>query len=144
MADLVTRITMRKRLVAIHEPRRRAKSMDYLKESVARLTKSDVGMVKIDAKLNEFMMLSPARRMKGIEVKISKDANSIKVSLLNAQAQKPQAKSETAKQQPAAHKAAEPKKLEAKKEAGKPAAAEEKAPKPAEAQKKAQKEDTDK
>ncbi|MDE1825874.1 MAG: hypothetical protein KGH61_05295 [Candidatus Micrarchaeota archaeon] len=136
MTDLVARITMRSRLVAIHEPRRRAKSMDYLKESVARLTKSDVGAIKIDSKLNEFLMMSPARRMKGIEVKITKDANSVKVFLLNPQVQKPQSQMP----KPAALPKLGQKKQETNKEAAKekpaaagklPAQAEMKSPKPA-------------
>ncbi len=83
MADTIATISLRKRLVRISTTRRRKKSIDYLRESVAKISKVDPGRVKLDRGINHFMLVNSAKRMSRIEVRLAKDANSVKVSLLN-------------------------------------------------------------
>ncbi|MDE1845861.1 MAG: hypothetical protein KGH53_01090 [Candidatus Micrarchaeota archaeon] len=86
MADTIATISLRSRLVKIHESRRLRKAFDYLRESVGKMSKLDARSVKIDTKLGEYMMVNPSRRMSKLEVKITKEANGAKVFLAKPQA----------------------------------------------------------
>ncbi len=81
MADIIMTISLRKKLVRLNEPKRRNKTVIYLREHVARLSKVDVSAVKIDGKLNNQIMLKYGKSMERIRVKVSKDAGLVKVSL---------------------------------------------------------------
>ncbi|MDE1856295.1 MAG: hypothetical protein KGH49_03625 [Candidatus Micrarchaeota archaeon] len=113
MADTIATISLRRKLVRIHTSRRMAKSMDYLKESVARLSKVTPQNVKLDKSVNNFMQMHSIGRMSRIEVKLVKDANSVKVSMLNQKAMAPA----PAPAKVAAKEAKPAKKAEAKTEA---------------------------
>jgi len=81
MADTTATISLRKRLVKIHEPRRRKMAIKYLREAVGKIAKVTVDNVKIDQSLAQFMMINTGIRMSKLEIKITKDANKAIVSL---------------------------------------------------------------
>ncbi|MGI0141428.1 MAG: hypothetical protein ACREBF_02125 [Candidatus Micrarchaeales archaeon] len=83
MADTIVTISLRKRLVKIHETRRRKMAINYLRQSIAKISKVDEGNVRINADLNEFMTIHSGKNMSRLELKITKDANKATVSLLN-------------------------------------------------------------
>ncbi|MDE1850632.1 MAG: hypothetical protein KGH54_02445 [Candidatus Micrarchaeota archaeon] len=131
MADIAATISLRKRLVKIHEPRRRKMAIKYLREAVGKISKVTADNVRIDQSLAQFMMINTGIRMSRLEIKITKDANKATVSLLNppkvtvkpVEAKKsaaPAAKKAEAKTEskpaaaPKPKKAAAPKKEEAK------------------------------
>ena len=115
MADTIATISLRSRLMKIHETRRLKKSFDYLREAVARMSKIDPRDVKIDTKLSEYLMINPSKRMSKFEVKFTKDANSAKVFLAKPM---PAKKAELAQTKPSvkAEKKAEAKPAVEKKE----------------------------
>lgn len=83
MADTTATISLRKRLVKIHEPRRRKMAIKYLREAVSKISKVGTENVRIDQTLAQFMMINTGIRMSKLEIKITKDANKATVSLLN-------------------------------------------------------------
>lgn len=121
MADTIATISLRSKLVKIHETRRLKKSFDYLREAIARMSKVDPRNVKIDTKLSEYLMINPSKRMSKFEVKFTKDATSAKVFLAKPM---PLKKAEIAKTAPSI-------KAEKKVEAKPAAEKKEKAPKAA-------------
>ncbi|MDE1828369.1 MAG: hypothetical protein KGH65_04370 [Candidatus Micrarchaeota archaeon] len=83
MADTTATISLRKRLVKIHEPRRRKMAIKYLREAVSKISKVTAENVRIDQTLAQFMMINTGIRMSKLEIKITKDANKATVSLQN-------------------------------------------------------------
>ncbi len=72
MAAKIITISLRKRLVKIHTSRRQSKAMDYLKEAVARHSKSDIDSVKINQNLNEYIGANTTNRYRPIKVSVNK------------------------------------------------------------------------
>ena len=74
-------IALRKKLVKIHESRRLKKAVSYLKDDIARHTKSDVGSIRFTGELNGYLMQEVAKKMAKVSVVINKDAGLVKVDL---------------------------------------------------------------
>ncbi|MDE1762345.1 MAG: hypothetical protein KGH59_03780 [Candidatus Micrarchaeota archaeon] len=126
MAETITKISLRRKLVKIHEPRRKGALISYLRQSIARSAKVEESAVKIDRSLNEYL-LRTSNPMARLELKVTKEANGAKVSLAKA----PTVQSAVAPATKPA--AAAPKKAEQKKEAKQEKKAEAKPAQPKEA-----------
>ena len=74
-------IALRKKLVKIHESRRLKKAVSYLKDDIARHTKSDVNSIRFTGELNGYLMQEVAKQMAKVSVVINKDAGLVKVDL---------------------------------------------------------------
>ncbi len=74
-------IALRKKLVKIHESRRLKKAVSYLKDDIARHTKSDVNSIRFTGELNGYLMQEVAKQMSRVSVVINKDAGLVKVDL---------------------------------------------------------------
>jgi ribosomal protein L31E len=97
MADTIVTIRVRKRLVRISRARRTRKALDYVRESVAKISRVDPSSVRVDAKLNRFVMLRVARRMSAVKVKITKDGDLAKVALWEPEKSKAEQQAASAK-----------------------------------------------
>ena len=74
-------IALRKKLVKIHETRRLKKAVSYLKEDIAKHTKTDYDSIKLSPELNSYLLQDVAKHMSKVSVVITKDANVTKVDL---------------------------------------------------------------
>lgn len=72
-------------MAGLRQSRKRYKASDYLREHVARFNKSTPEMVKIDPKLNDFMMSQVVKRGSKVKVEISKTGEIITVKLAPGQ-----------------------------------------------------------
>ena len=111
-------VNLRKRLLRLHATRRRKRVLGLLAETVARFSKSDVGNVRIDKDLNDFV-LKKARGSSFIwaklKVNVEKTGDKTEVKMYATKAA-----------QPAQATAAKPAKALAKPEDGKKAEPKEK------------------
>ncbi len=89
MATVTRTIRLRKRLVKIHTPRRLKKSIDYLREDIARHSKSDVESVRLSLDLNSYVMDKVARHMKPVKITVEKIDGLVKADLAPELKQKP-------------------------------------------------------
>ena len=130
MATMTVRL--RRKLVKIHETRRRKKAMDYLREDIAKRSGVEPEAVKINQNVNEYMSINVARNMKPVIVDVTKTGDRVEASLnatlIKAKGQQTQKQTPSAKpagispkpaqkNDPAAPKAARP---EIPKKTGKP------------------------
>ena len=114
-------IRFRAVMAGLRESRKVSKASDYLKGYVARFNKVDADSVRIDPKLNEYIMGSVVKMGTAVKVDITKDGALIRVKLAPGQAPAEYKPQEKQAQKPAADKA---KPAQAKPEsAAKPAAA---------------------
>lgn len=74
-------IRMRKQLVAIHASRRNRKAVVYLKEAIARHSKSEVGSVRVSQMLNEYLLANNTNKYKPIKLSFNKGAGIVDVTL---------------------------------------------------------------
>lgn len=82
MATQLSRtVALRRRLVKIHESRRLKKAVSYLKEDIARHTKSNYDSIRLTGELNGYLMHEVAKHMSNVSVVITKDAEMVKVDL---------------------------------------------------------------
>lgn len=123
MADTQITLRLRNKLVKIHESRRHKKTISYLKDLIARHTKSDPSQISLSMKLNEYLEANTSNRYKPITLSLNKADGFVRASLPNEA--KPVEKKVEAK--PAVEKKAEAK------PASKAVAKESTASKPAEA-----------
>jgi ribosomal protein L31E len=72
-------------MAGLRQSRKRYKASDYLRRHVARFNKSTPEMVKIDPKLNDFMMSRVVKRGSKVKVEISKTGDIINVKLAPGQ-----------------------------------------------------------
>ncbi len=74
-------IRLRNKLVKIHESRRLKKSIDYLREDVARHAKVSVSDISLSKDLNAYVMYRVARKMVPVRIVVEKDGNKVNVDL---------------------------------------------------------------
>ena len=106
MVDTKVSISLRHRLVKIHETRRLGKTPGYLKERVAKLANVPVENVRLSDEVNRLVMLHLSRKMRRAEFIISKEAGKVVVKL--PKTEKPQAKAAEVKQAAASAKPVQP------------------------------------
>lgn len=90
-------VNLRPKLVKIHSSRRLKKSIDYMREHIARHTKSDPEAVKLSSELNRYMLLNVSRRMVRVKVNYEKAGGNVKVDLADELKKKAPAKAEEPK-----------------------------------------------
>lgn len=82
MATQITKtIALRKKLVKIHESRRLKRAVSYLKEDIARYTKSNYDSIRLSGELNGYLMQDVAKKMLPVTIVITKEADYVKVDL---------------------------------------------------------------
>ncbi|MEM0201308.1 MAG: hypothetical protein QXD23_02785 [Candidatus Micrarchaeaceae archaeon] len=82
MATQITKtIALRKKLVKIHESRRLKRAVTYLKEDIARYTKSDYDSIRLSGELNGYLMQDVAKKMLPVTIVITKEGEIVKVDL---------------------------------------------------------------
>ncbi len=82
MATQITKtFALRKKLVKIHESRRLKRAVSYLKEDIARYTKSDYDSIRLSGELNGYLMQDVAKKMLPVTIVITKEADYVKVDL---------------------------------------------------------------
>ncbi len=91
MAGVARTIRLRKKLVKIHTTRRLKKSVDYLREDIARHAKADISTVKFSSDLNGYLMTKVAMRMRPVKVIVEKTADRVNVDLAPELKRKPKA-----------------------------------------------------
>ncbi|MCL5008294.1 MAG: hypothetical protein M1156_00165 [Candidatus Marsarchaeota archaeon] len=115
MATTITRtVSLRKRLVRIHTTRRLKKSVDYLREDIARHAKVNVSAVKLSQELGSYVVSRVSRRMVPVKITVEKSGDIVKADLAQELKRKPKAApapagksaAEQKKQAPAANAAA--------------------------------------
>ncbi len=90
MATTLARtIRLRKKLVSIHMSRRPKKSVDYLRDDVARHAKADVSKVRISNTLNSYLIDKISRSMGPVRITVEKDGEMVKADLAQDLKRKP-------------------------------------------------------
>ncbi|MCL5427887.1 MAG: hypothetical protein M1321_01770 [Candidatus Marsarchaeota archaeon] len=84
-------IRLRKRLVRIHMSRRRKKSVDYVREDIARHAKAGAGSVKMSKDLNNYLVDKVARSMSPVRVTVERDGDIVKADLAPELKRRPEA-----------------------------------------------------
>ncbi len=84
MAARVITISLRKKLVKIHESRRHGKAISYLREEIARHTNSSPDSVKINQNLNEHIGANTLNRYAPIKVSVNKVGDVIEAEWADA------------------------------------------------------------
>ena len=74
-------VRLRKKLVKIHRSRRLKKSIDYLREDVARHSKSDVKSVKLSMDLAAYVVAKVSRGMSPVKITVERSGDLVKVDL---------------------------------------------------------------
>ena len=82
-------IRLRKRLVKIHESRRLRKSIDYLREDIARHAKADVSSVRLSRELSAYVVDKVARHMSPVSITVESDGGTVKADLSQELKRKP-------------------------------------------------------
>ena len=116
---MATTLTIRFKgvMAGLRQTRKRYKASDYLRRHIARFNKSAPEMVKIDMKLNDFMMSRVVKQGNKVKVEISKTGEIINVKLAPGQvAISPNAPAQTSAV-PAASKSSEKAKSKPQQEA---------------------------
>lgn len=105
-AAIARTVSLRKKLVKIHTTRRLKKSLDYLREDVARHAKADISAVRISADLNNYIVSKTSRNMNALHITVSREGGLVKADLaqelkrkVTAQQLKPGAKPTAAKKE---------------------------------------------
>ncbi len=77
-------ISLRKRLVRIHETRRRKASVNYLRQEIARHSKVDADAVKLGMDVNEYLIRNVAVNMKPVMLNLEKSPAGVTAHLADS------------------------------------------------------------
>jgi ribosomal protein L31E len=81
MATVNITIRLRPKLVKIHESRRYEKAPKFLREMIARHSKSHVDDVKLSTDINRYLQANTTNRYKPIKLSFSKTGETVNVDL---------------------------------------------------------------
>lgn len=74
-------INLRKKLVKLRTTRRRKKAVDYLREIIAKHSKTNIENVRISNELNDYLDVKVAKHMKRVKIVFDKSGDKVTANL---------------------------------------------------------------